>query len=104
MIGFYLPHQGHSIAFPPINVKGKNADFDGDKLTGWFALSLQDTRRWHQALGVHNNVVNPNAYRKSTGNFPLTRPLTTMLAGYMEDITEANCVSDDYMRRYFEVV
>lgn len=101
--GFWLPWQGYSVAFPPTNVKAKNADFDGDKLTGWFALSLEDTRRWHQALGVHNNVVSPNGFRKPTGYFPLTRPLTTMLAGYMENVTEANCMSDEYMSRYFEV-
>ena len=81
-----------------------NADYDGDKLSGWFTLDFENTRRWLYTFGVHNNVVNPNDYRKSSGYFPLTRPLTVSLNGYLNKDNNPTNARMEYMRLIAEEV
>lgn len=101
---FYLPHEGNAIGFPGNNVKSMNADYDGDKMSGWFTLDFENTRRWLQTFGVHNNVVDPNDLRKSSGYFPLTRPLTVSLNGYLNKDNDPTKSRMEYMSIYAEEV
>lgn len=104
VVGFYLPHEGNAIGFPSNNVKSMNADFDGDKLSGWFTLDFENSRRWLYTFGVHNNVVNPNDYRKASGYFPLTRPLTVSLNGYLNEDNDPTKARMEYMQLIAEEV
>lgn len=83
--GFTRPDMGVSIGHPGTNVTGKNADFDGDKHTGFFLLDMENTRRWQQSFGPHNNVVNPNKVRTMSGNYPFPRPFNINVHNYMSD-------------------
>ena len=75
-----------------------NADFDGDKFTGWFPLDLTNTRRWHDIFGCHNNVMDPNNYRKASGDFPLPRPLTINMHGWLQDGNRTDPGKVEYMQ------
>lgn len=83
--GYTLPNQGVAIGFPGTNVTAKNADFDGDTHTGFFTLDMENTRRWVQTFGVHNNVVNPNVVREMSRYFPFPRPFNINVHNMMED-------------------
>ena len=85
VVGYTLPDKGVSIGFPATNVTGKNADFDGDKHTGWFLLDFENTRRWAQTFGPHNNVIDPNKVRSMSKYFPFPRPFNINVHGYFND-------------------
>lgn len=83
VVGYTRPEEGAALGFPNLNTTAMNADFDGDKFTGWFPLDLANTRRWLDTFGCHNNVMDPNNYRKATGDFPLPRPFTINCADWL---------------------
>lgn len=83
VVEYTRPEEGAALGFPNLNTTAMNADFDGDKFTGWFPLDLANTRRWLDTFGCHNNVMDPNNYRKATGDFPLPRPFTINCADWL---------------------
>jgi hypothetical protein len=95
---YTLPDEGCALGFPNTNTTGMNADFDGDKFTGWFPLDLTNTRRWHDIFGCHNNVMDPNNYRKASGDFPLPRPLTINMHGWLQDGNRTDPGKVEYMQ------